>query len=125
MVAKGGGTLVTSVYGDDADWLGDLLAKTAATTGRIYVGSAESAEAAPGSASSFPLLHGGPGRAGGGAELGGFRGLELYMQRVASRAVGRSLNDSRADPGRRCAVVVSGGAVGPAACSSPSRSAPP
>jgi hypothetical protein len=29
------------------------------------------------------LLHGGPGRAGGGAELGGLRGLELYLQRVA------------------------------------------
>ena len=84
MVAKGGGTLVTSVYGDDADWLGDFLAKTAATTGRVYVGSAESAEAAPGSGIVLPaMLHGGPGRAGGGAELGGLRGLELYMQRVA------------------------------------------
>ena len=84
MVAKGGGTLVTSVYGDDADWLGDFLARTAATTGRIYVGSAESAEAAPGSGIVLPaMLHGGPGRAGGGAELGGLRGLELYMQRVA------------------------------------------
>jgi oxepin-CoA hydrolase/3-oxo-5,6-dehydrosuberyl-CoA semialdehyde dehydrogenase len=30
-----------------------------------------------------PMLHGGPGRAGGGEELGGLRGLGLYMQRVA------------------------------------------
>lgn len=84
LVAKGGGTLVTSVYGDDAGWLDDFLARVAATTGRVYVGSSAAAEAAPGSGVALPAsLHGGPGRAGGGAELGGLRGLELYLQRVA------------------------------------------
>jgi 3,4-dehydroadipyl-CoA semialdehyde dehydrogenase len=84
IVARGGGTLVTSVYGDDAGWLADFLTAVAPTTGRVYVGSAGSAEAALGSGIALPAsLHGGPGRAGGGAELGGLRGLELYMQRVA------------------------------------------
>jgi oxepin-CoA hydrolase/3-oxo-5,6-dehydrosuberyl-CoA semialdehyde dehydrogenase len=84
LVAKGGGTLVTSVYGDDPGWLDDFLARAGATTGRLYVGSADSAEAAPGSGIALPqTLHGGPGRAGGGAELGGVHGLELYLQRVA------------------------------------------
>jgi oxepin-CoA hydrolase/3-oxo-5,6-dehydrosuberyl-CoA semialdehyde dehydrogenase len=78
------GTLVTSVYGDDAGWLGEFADGAAATTGRLYVGSAGSAEVAPGSGAALPqALHGGPGRAGGGEELGGLRGLELYMQRVA------------------------------------------
>jgi len=84
IVALGGGTLVTSVYGDDVEWLGEFVSNVAPTTGRIYVGSRESAEVAPGSGAAFPqALHGGPGRAGGGQELGGLVGLELYLQRVA------------------------------------------
>ncbi len=82
LVALGGGTLVTSVYSDDAEWRADFFAAAGAWTGRIYVGStgAEgfgSGAALPGS------LHGGPGRAGGGEELGGARGLAPYLQRVA------------------------------------------
>jgi 3,4-dehydroadipyl-CoA semialdehyde dehydrogenase len=84
IVALAGGTLVTSVYSDDAVWLSDFLGGVASSTGRVYVGSGGSAEVAPGSGAAMPqALHGGPGRAGGGAELGGRRGLELYMQRVA------------------------------------------
>ncbi len=84
IVALGGGTLVTSAYGDDASWHQDFLARVGHSTGRIYVGSAASAEAAPGSGVALPqTLHGGPGRAGGGAELGGLLGIELYLQRVA------------------------------------------
>jgi oxepin-CoA hydrolase/3-oxo-5,6-dehydrosuberyl-CoA semialdehyde dehydrogenase len=84
VVALGGGTLVTSVYSNDPHWLADFLPAVAASTGRVYVGSDGSAEAAPGSGAAFPQsLHGGPGRAGGGQELGGRVGLELYMQRVA------------------------------------------
>ena len=84
IVALGGGTLVTSVYSDDPSWLGEFVPAVAATTGRVYVGSEGSAEVAPGSGAAFPqALHGGPGRAGGGEELGGLVGIELYMQRVA------------------------------------------
>jgi 3,4-dehydroadipyl-CoA semialdehyde dehydrogenase len=84
IVALGGGTLVTSVYSDDGDWIGDYLRHGASSTGRIYLGSESSSTAAPGSGVALPqTLHGGPGRAGGGEELGGLAGLRLYMQRVA------------------------------------------
>jgi oxepin-CoA hydrolase/3-oxo-5,6-dehydrosuberyl-CoA semialdehyde dehydrogenase len=76
------GTLVTSVYSDDDGWLRDFLRSGGATTGRLYVGSAGSEGV--GSGACFPQSqHGGPGRAGGGAELGGPRGLAPYLQRVA------------------------------------------
>lgn len=83
-VALGGGTLVTSVYGDDASWREDFVAQAGATTGRLYVGSKESAGDAFGSGAALPgSLHGGPGRAGGGEELGGLVGVTRYMQRLA------------------------------------------
>ena len=84
IVALGGGTLVGSVYTDDPAWFEDFFAAAANTTGRIYWGSTASAAEAPGSGAALPqMLHGGPGRAGGGAELAGLAGLELYMQKVA------------------------------------------
>ena len=84
IVALGGGTLVTSVYSDDAGWVGDYLAQGATSTGRVYVGSQASAAESPGSGAALPqTLHGGPGRAGGGEELGGLVGVKLYLQRVA------------------------------------------
>ena len=52
--------------------------------GRVFMGSAKIAEQSPGPGTVLPqLVHGGPGRAGGGEELGGVRGLAFYMQRVA------------------------------------------
>jgi 3,4-dehydroadipyl-CoA semialdehyde dehydrogenase len=84
IVALGGGTLVTSAYSDNPAWCAEFLARAGAATGRIYFGSSASAAEAPGSGIAMPhCLHGGPGRAGGGAELGGLRGLEPYLQRVA------------------------------------------
>jgi len=83
-VGLAGGTLVTSVYGDDEDWLAAFASDVGSFTGRLYVGSEGSAGDAPGSGIAMPqTLHGGPGRAGGGEELGGSVGLGLYMQRVA------------------------------------------
>ncbi|HSL82537.1 MAG TPA: aldehyde dehydrogenase family protein, partial [Thermoanaerobaculia bacterium] len=84
LVALGGGTLVTSAYGDDPEWLAAFLAEVGPYTGRVYVGSEASAAEAPGSGIALPQsLHGGPGRAGGGEELGGLVGVKLYLQRVA------------------------------------------
>lgn len=84
IAALAGGTLVTSAYGDDADWTRELVAAVGSSTGRLYLGSASSAAEAPGSGVALPqTLHGGPGRAGDGAELGGLRGLEIYSQRIA------------------------------------------
>jgi oxepin-CoA hydrolase/3-oxo-5,6-dehydrosuberyl-CoA semialdehyde dehydrogenase len=84
IVAMGGGTLVTSVYSADAGWIGEFLAGGGSSTGRVYIGSEVTAAESPGSGAVLPqTLHGGPGRAGGGEELGGLVGLKLYMQRVA------------------------------------------
>jgi oxepin-CoA hydrolase/3-oxo-5,6-dehydrosuberyl-CoA semialdehyde dehydrogenase len=82
IVALADGTLVTSAYSNDADWLTRFLFEGGASTGRLYVGS-DGSEGV-GSGACFPQsLHGGPGRAGGGEELGGLRGLAPYLQRVA------------------------------------------
>jgi 3,4-dehydroadipyl-CoA semialdehyde dehydrogenase len=84
IVALGGGTLVTSVYSDDAAWAGAFFTGAASTTGRIYWGSEAAAPEAPGSGIVLPqVLHGGPGRAGGGEEVGGIVGVRPYLQRVA------------------------------------------
>ena len=84
VVARGGGSLVTSIYSNDLDFLRAYLAEGGSASGRLYVGSEKVAGQLPGSGVVMPqLLHGGPGRAGGGAELGGLRGLSLYLQRVA------------------------------------------
>ena len=91
IVALGEGTLVTSLYSDDDAWVASYLAAGGAVTGRIYWGSSDaeglgSGAALPGS------QHGGPGRAGGGEELGGLVGLRLYLQRVAVQGTKRRLD---------------------------------
>jgi 3,4-dehydroadipyl-CoA semialdehyde dehydrogenase len=92
LVALGGGMLVTSVYSDDDGWLGEFLAAGASHAGRIYIGSSASAPDAPGSGVAMPQsLHGGPGHAGGGEELGGLVGVKLYMQRVALQGARQEL----------------------------------
>lgn len=84
LAARGGGMLVNSVYVDDPAWSTAFLAAGGAHAGRLYIGSSESAPESMGSGIAWPhSQHGGPGHAGDGAELGGFIGLRLYMQRVA------------------------------------------
>jgi oxepin-CoA hydrolase/3-oxo-5,6-dehydrosuberyl-CoA semialdehyde dehydrogenase len=92
IVGLGDGSLVSSIYSDDAEWAGDYLAQGGAFQGRIYFGSATSE--GYGSGAALPQsLHGGPGRAGGGEELGGLAGLRLYQQRVALQGT-RALVDA-------------------------------
>lgn len=84
LVARGAGGLVSSAYSDDRDWVGRFVPAAAGWNGRLYLGSAKMAAQSPGPGTALPhLLHGGPGRAGGGEELGGRRGLERYLQRCA------------------------------------------
>ena len=84
VLALGRGSLVSSIYCDDEPWVGEMLPEAAAWNGRLYLASKKMAEQAPGSGLVLPLSkHGGPGRAGGGEELGGLRGVQLYMNRVA------------------------------------------
>ena len=84
LVAGGGGGLVTSVYADDKDFLRAFVLGIAPFHGRVNLGSSKIAQQAIAPGLVLPsLLHGGPGRAGGGEELGGRRGLAFYMQRTA------------------------------------------
>ncbi|RMH42079.1 MAG: 3,4-dehydroadipyl-CoA semialdehyde dehydrogenase [Deltaproteobacteria bacterium] len=84
LVRLGGGGLVASVYSDDRAFLADVVLDIAADHGRVFVGSRKIAGQSPGPGTVLPqLVHGGPGRAGGGEELGGERGLHFYMQRTA------------------------------------------
>ncbi len=84
IVARGQGGLVSSVYSEDVAFTSDVVLGLLPFHGRVFLGSAKIAEQSPGPGTVLPaLVHGGPGRAGGGEELGGLRGLEFYMQRVA------------------------------------------
>ncbi|MDG1876135.1 MAG: phenylacetic acid degradation bifunctional protein PaaZ [Acidimicrobiales bacterium] len=84
LVAKGGGSLVASVYGPDLSEAAVVTLGIAPYHGRVHTIDASSAAASTGHGSPLPqLVHGGPGRAGGGEELGGLRSVLHYMQRTA------------------------------------------
>ncbi len=84
LVALGGGGLVSSIYSDDDAFVRRAVLELAPYHGRLHLGSAKVAEHSPGPGTVMPqLVHGGPGRAGGGEELGGVRSLRFYMQRTA------------------------------------------
>lgn len=87
LVAMGQGGLVASVYGDDRALLRTLVLGVAPWHGRVLIGSSKVADQAIAPGMVLPsCVHGGPGRAGGGEELGGERGLRFYMQRTAIQA---------------------------------------
>jgi 3,4-dehydroadipyl-CoA semialdehyde dehydrogenase len=84
LVGRGGGSLVASVYGEDRDFLARAVAALGASHGRVLAVEPSIADAHTGHGIVMPQCHhGGPGRAGNGAELGGLHGLHLYLQRVA------------------------------------------
>jgi 3,4-dehydroadipyl-CoA semialdehyde dehydrogenase len=84
---RGQGSLVTSLYGADEAALGQAALQLAASHGRVHVITPEVAQAHTGHGNVMPMsLHGGPGRAGGGAELGGLRALDFYHRRSAVQA---------------------------------------
>jgi 3,4-dehydroadipyl-CoA semialdehyde dehydrogenase len=83
-VRRGNGGLVSSLYSDDRAFVAEVLFGIAAFHGRVMLGSEKIADQSPGPGTVLPqLVHGGPGRAGAGEELGGLRGLSFYSQRVA------------------------------------------
>lgn len=85
LVKKGMGGLVASVFSDDREFVGDVVADISAWNGRLYLGSAKMADqSVVGPGGVLPAsVHGGPGRAGGGEELGLHRGMAIYQQRTA------------------------------------------
>ena len=81
---RGGGSLVSSLFTADPDVARQIVLDSAAWHGRIYINNAVSASESTGHGSPLPhMIHGGPGRAGGGEELGGVRAVLHYMQRSA------------------------------------------
>lgn len=84
LVARGEGSLVASVVRNVDENIEALITKIAPWHGRVHILDAESAKESTGHGSPLPyLVHGGPGRAGGGEELGGLRAVKHYMQRTA------------------------------------------
>lgn len=80
----GRGSLVGSLFTSSDDVARDVVLGTASHHGRIMIIDRTSAKASTGHGSPLPgLVHGGPGRAGGGEELGGSRSALHYMQRTA------------------------------------------
>lgn len=81
---KGKGSLCCSIVTADNKIATDFVVGAATHHGRILVLNQECAKESTGHGSPLPMLiHGGPGRAGGGEEMGGVRGVKHYMQRVA------------------------------------------
>lgn len=87
LVNKGQGSLVTSVFSYDGAAVQQLVLGVAAFNGRVLVSNRDSAKSSTGHGSPVPfVVHGGPGRAGGGEELGGLRSVYHYMQRTGVQA---------------------------------------
>ena len=84
LAVRGGGSLVGSVVTSDDTIARKLVLGIAPYHGRVLVLNRESSPESTGHGSPMPtLVHGGPGRAGGGEEMGGARGVLHYMQRTA------------------------------------------
>lgn len=84
LACAGGGSLAGTLVTADPQIARQFIADAARTHGRIQNLNEESAKESTGHGSPLPqLVHGGPGRAGGGEELGGLRAVKHYMQRTA------------------------------------------
>jgi oxepin-CoA hydrolase/3-oxo-5,6-dehydrosuberyl-CoA semialdehyde dehydrogenase len=84
VAAQGKGSLVGSIITADKQIAREIVIGAAAHHGRMLILNEECAKESTGHGSPLPqMIHGGPGRAGGGEELGGIRGVKHYMQRTA------------------------------------------
>jgi oxepin-CoA hydrolase/3-oxo-5,6-dehydrosuberyl-CoA semialdehyde dehydrogenase len=89
----GEGSLVGSIITNDDAVARELIQGTAAYHGRMIVINRHCAAESTGHGSPLPhLVHGGPGRAGGGEEMGGVRGVLHYMQRTAVQGSPQTLS---------------------------------
>jgi oxepin-CoA hydrolase/3-oxo-5,6-dehydrosuberyl-CoA semialdehyde dehydrogenase len=87
LAARGLGSLAGSIVTADADFARDVVLGVAPWHGRLLVLDRDDAPESTGHGSPLPMLvHGGPGRAGGGEEMGGIRGVIHHMQRTAVQA---------------------------------------
>ena len=87
LIARGEGSLVCSVFGSDAQAVAAAANALSRWHGRVHCVTPEVAALHTGHGNVMPQsLHGGPGRAGGGEELGGLRALNFYHRRSAIQA---------------------------------------
>ena len=90
----GKGSLVSSIVTNDDNIAKDYVVNAASHHGRILVLNRENAKESTGHGSPLPnLVHGGPGRAGGGEEMGGMRGIKHYLQRTAIQGTPTTLTE--------------------------------
>jgi oxepin-CoA hydrolase/3-oxo-5,6-dehydrosuberyl-CoA semialdehyde dehydrogenase len=87
LAARGRGSLAGSIVTNDSAFAREIVLGAAPWHGRLLVLNRQNAKESTGHGSPLPpLVHGGPGRAGGGEEMGGVRGIVQHMQRTAVQA---------------------------------------
>ncbi len=90
---RGDGSLAASVFTNDESVAREVVLGIGHSHGRVLIGNRASAKSSTGHGSPMPgLVHGGPGRAGGGEELGGIRSVKHFMQRTAVQGAPRLLS---------------------------------
>ena len=102
LARRGGGSLAASVFSADTAFLTEAAIALGTTHGRLLLVDPSIGDSHTGHGIVLPsCMHGGPGHAGGGEELGGLHGLWFYHQRVAVQGSGATLtalNEQAADP---------------------------
>ena len=102
LARRGGGSLSASVFSSDTSFLAEAGTALGSTHGRVLLVDPSIGDSHTGHGIVLPsCLHGGPGRAGGGEELGGLHGLWFYHQRVAMQGAGptlTALSEQAVDP---------------------------
>ncbi|WP_397576229.1 phenylacetic acid degradation bifunctional protein PaaZ [Sphingorhabdus sp.] len=89
----GKGSLVMSIFSHSENFISGIVSGSSSFHGRIMIVDRDSTADATGHGAALPhLQHGGPGRAGGGAELGGLIGMMHYLQRTALQAAPATLD---------------------------------
>ncbi len=84
LAKRGKGSLVGSIISRDEKFVAETSWKMATSLGRIFILNRDNAKESTGHGSPLPtLMHGGPGRAGGGEEMGGLNGLHFFLQKTA------------------------------------------
>lgn len=94
LARRGLGSLVASLYSNDDTHAARVAIELADSHGRVHVITPSVQQSQTGHGNVMPMsLHGGPGRAGGGEELGGLRALNLYHRRTAIQASSAAINE--------------------------------
>ncbi|MGZ8364257.1 MAG: phenylacetic acid degradation bifunctional protein PaaZ, partial [Caulobacteraceae bacterium] len=89
---RGEGSLVMSLFTHSPEVASQVVMGSGAYHGRVLIADRDCAKESTGHGNPLPnLIHGGPGRAGGGEEMGGIRGVHHYMQRTALQGSPRML----------------------------------